>query len=94
MGEIPLSVSSRGEYTLYFTEKFSFRTDWTSMYCFDVLRKYSCAHLEVKACTAVFYYRALVSQVDNKLVTLNHDTPAIRTFHNMDGKWKQLDKYK
>lgn len=33
-------------------------------------------------------------QVDNKLVTLNHDIPAIRTYYNVDGKWKQLDKFK
>lgn len=32
--------------------------------------------------------------VDNKLVTLNHDIPAIRTYYNVDGKWKQLDKFK
>lgn len=32
--------------------------------------------------------------VDNKLVTLAHTTPAIRTLQNVENKWKLLDKSK
>ena len=40
----------------------------------------------------LMYFPSL--QVDNKLVTLDHSEPAIRTFYNADGKWKPLDKFK
>lgn len=33
-------------------------------------------------------------QIDNRLVTLSHSDPAIKTFHNTDGKWRPLDKTK
>ncbi|KAK7572159.1 hypothetical protein V9T40_014631 [Parthenolecanium corni] len=32
--------------------------------------------------------------IDNRLVTLSHSDPAIKTFHNIDGKWRLLDKSK